>query len=134
MKAPKVSDYSEKLVVTDNKKEILSDKGGIIYFDGIITNGTMSANNTTMWNNIKSFVNYEDKILVLTMNNSLDDISDERELKVLKEILEKASEKNQVFVVYKADKEDTIIENGIRYIAYDDGFELGITSDRKSVV
>ena len=128
IKASKVSDYSEKLVVTDNKKEILSGKGEIIYFDGIITNGTMSAGNTTMWNNIKSFLNYENKTMVLTMNTGLDDIADERELKVLKEILEKASEKNQVFVVYKADKENTIIENGIRYIEYDDSFELGITS------
>lgn len=129
MKAPKISDYSEKLVVTDDKKEILSAKGEIIYFDGIITNATMSAGNTTMWNNIKSLVNYENKVLVLTMNTSIDSISDEREIKVLKEILEKASEKNQVFVVYKADKENTIIENGIRYIAYDDTLELGITPE-----
>lgn len=129
MKVPKLSDYSEKLVVTDNKKEILSNKGGIIYFDGIITNGTMSSANTTMWNNIKSFENYENKVLVLTMNASLDNIADKRELEVLKEIIEKASEKNQVFVVYKADKENTTVENGIRYISYDDSFELGITSE-----
>jgi exopolysaccharide biosynthesis protein len=127
IKASKVSDYSEKLVVTADKKEILSDKGEIIYFDGIISNGTMSASNTTMWNNIKSLVNYKDKVLVLTMNADLDNINDEREIRVLKEILEKASENNNVFVVYKSDKENTIVENGIRYIAYDDSFELGIT-------
>lgn len=128
IKASKISDYSEKLIVSDDKKEILSDKGKIIYCDGIISNGTMSAGNATMWNNIKSLVNYEDKVLVLTMNADLDHINDDREIKVLKEILEKASEKNQVFVVYKADKENTVIENGIRYISYDDSFELGITS------
>ncbi len=127
IKASKVSDYSEKLVVTADKKEILSGKGEIIYFDGIISNGTMSASNTTMWNNIKSLVNYKDKVLVLTMNADLDNINDEREIRVLKEILEKASENNNVFVVYKSDKENTIVENGIRYIAYDDSFELGIT-------
>ncbi len=129
MKSDKISDYSEKLVVSPDKKEILSGQGQIIYFDGIISNATMSASNTTMWNNIKSFVNYENKVLVLTMNADLDTIHDEREVKLLKEILESASENNQVFVVYKGDKENTIIENNIRYISYDDSFELGITNN-----
>lgn len=129
LKSTKVSDYIEKLVVTDNKKEVLSPKGEIIYFDGIISNGTMSAANTTMWNNIKSFTDHKDKVLVLTMNADLDSINDEREVKVLKEILEKASENNQVFVVYKGDKENTVIENNVRYITYDDNLEIGTTSN-----
>lgn len=129
LKSTKISDYIEKLVVTNDKKEILSPKGEIIYFDGIISNGTMSASNTTMWNNIKSFTDHKDKVLVLTMNADLDSINDEREVKVLKEILEKASENNQVFVVYKGDKENTVIENNVRYITYDDNLEIGSTSN-----
>lgn len=129
IKTSKISDYSEKLVVTSDKKEILTEKGDIIYFDGIISNGTMSASNTTMWNNIKRFANYNNKILVLTMNVDLDNIYDEREVKILKSILEKASENNQVFVVYEGSKENTIIENKVRYISYDDSFELGITTE-----
>lgn len=127
LKAKSVEDFSEKLVVTDNKKEIQLPKGEIIYFDGIISNGTMSGSNTTMWNNIKSFTNYKNKVLVLTMNADLDNINDQREVKVLKDILEKASENNQVFVVYKGLDENTVIENNVRYITYDDSFELGIT-------
>lgn len=127
MKASSVPDYSEKLVVSGDKKEILSKDGKIIYLDGIISNGTMSASNTTMWNNIKSMPSFEDKVLVLTMNADLDNINDSREVRVLKEILEKASENNQVFVVYKGDSENTHIEKGVRYITYDDSFELGIT-------
>ena len=129
LKSTKISDYIEKLVVTNDKKEILSPKGEIIYFDGMISNGTMSAANTTMWNNIKSFTDHKDKVLVLTMNADLDSINDEREVKVLKEILEKASENNQVFVVYKGDKENTVIENNVRYITYDDNLEIGTTSN-----
>lgn len=129
IKESDILDYSEKLVVTEDKKEILSGDGEIIYYDGIISNSTMSANNITMWSNIKSFTNHKNKTLVLTMNADLDNINDEREIKVLKEILEKASENNHVFVVYKGEKENTIIENEVRYITYDDSFELGITSD-----
>jgi len=126
MKAAALSGYSEKLVVSPEKKELNSGSGQLIYFDGVITNGTMSASNTTMWNNIKSMANFKDKVLVLTMNADLDHINDKREVKVLKEILEKASENNSVFVVYKGDAENTVIENGVRYITYDNTFELGI--------
>ena len=88
----------------------------------------MSASNTTMWNNIKSLVNYKDKILVLSLNNSPDSIIDEREVKILKDILEKASSDNQVFVVYKDSQENTFIEKGIRYISYDDSIEIADTT------
>lgn len=127
MKTAALSGTSEKLVVSPDKKEVTSGSSQLIYFDGIITNGTMSASNTTMWNNIKSMTNFKDKVLVLTMNADLDHINDKREVKILKEILEKASENNHVFVVYKGDTENTVIENGVRYITYDDSFELGIT-------
>jgi hypothetical protein len=129
MKTSSLKDYIEKLVVSDDKKELQSEKGEIIYFDGIISNGTMSASNISMWNNIKSFTEYSDKVLVLTMNTELDNINDEREILVLKNILEKAGENNQVIVVYKGDKENTVIENGVRYITYDDIFELGTTNN-----
>jgi hypothetical protein len=129
MKTSSLKDYIEKLVVSDDKKELQSGKGEIIYFDGIVSNGTMEASNISMWNNIKSFTEYSDKVLVLTMNAELDNINDEREILVLKSILEKAGENNQVIVVYKGDKENTVIENGVRYISYDDIFELGTTNN-----
>ena len=130
IKTAKISDSLEKLIISE-KSEIVTSKGNgnIIYFDGIISNGTMSASNTTMWSNIKSLADFEDKVLVLSMNSDLDHINDPREVKILKEILEKASENNQVFVVYKGTEENTFIENEIRYITYDDTFELGITND-----
>ena len=127
LKVSSVASYLEKLVITAEKSEIKNDS--IIYFDGIISNGTMSAGNTTMWNNIKSFENYENKVLVLSLNRDLDNISDQRVVKVLKEILEKASENNQVFVVFKGNHENTFIENNVRYVSYDDSFELGIDND-----
>ena len=43
--------------------------------------------------------------------------------------LEKASENNHVFVVYKGTEENTVIEHNVRYISYDDSFELGITGN-----
>lgn len=127
MKMQNISDFTEKLVISDSKREILKDKGNIISIDGIISNGTMSASNTTMWNNIKNLVNYKDKILVLSLNNSLDSIIDEREIKILKDILEKASVDNQVFVAFKGQEESTFIEKGIRYISYDDSIEIAKT-------
>ncbi|MGB4437693.1 MAG: phosphodiester glycosidase family protein [Sedimentibacter sp.] len=135
IKTAKISSYLEKLIISSEKSEIISSdgseagNGNIVYFDGIITNGTMSADDTTMWNNIKSMADLEDKALVLSMNSDFDHINDKREVKILKEILEKASKNNQVFVVCKGDEENTFIENGIRYITYDDSFELGVTSD-----
>lgn len=125
----KLVDSTDKLVVKDNNKELLGNRNEIIYFDGVISNGSLSASNTTMWNNIKSFVNYENKNLVLTLNSTLDNIYDEREVKILKEILEKAAENNTVFVVCKEAKESVIMENGVRYISYDDSFELGLTNN-----
>jgi len=128
MKADKISDFTEKLIISDGKSEIVKNNGNIISFDVIISNGSMSASNTTMWNNIKSLVNYKDKILVLSLNNSPDSIIDEREVKILKDILEKASSDNQVFVVYKDSQENTFIEKGIRYISYDDSIEIADTT------
>ncbi|MPN37603.1 hypothetical protein SDC9_185123 [bioreactor metagenome] len=128
MKISSIKNFTEKLSITAEKSELSGSKSGnIIYFDGIVSNGTMSANNTTMWNNIKSFENYKDKVLVLSLNSSLDKINDQREVEVLKAILEKSSKNNQVFVVFKGAEENTVIENNVRYITYDDTFELGIT-------
>ena len=131
MKTPKISNYTEKLSVSQGKYDY-EGTGDIIYCEGIISNGTMSAADVTMWNNIKSFANYEDKILVLSMNGDIHNINDEREIRILKEILEKAAEKNTVFVVYSGEKENTVIENKVRYITYDDSFEIGITNSKPS--
>ncbi|MFA9423209.1 MAG: phosphodiester glycosidase family protein, partial [Sedimentibacter sp.] len=133
LKTAEVSNYIEKLILSPEKTELVQSNnskdanGDIICFDGIISSGTLSASNTTMWNNIKSFENYSDKILVLSMNTDLDHIADQREVEILKEILEKAAENNQVFVVFKGNEENTVIENSVRYITYDDDFEIGIT-------
>ncbi len=127
MKKQEISDFSEKLIISDSKKEVVNDNGSIVCFDGIISSGTMSASNTTMWNNIKSMANFNDKILVLSLNNSLDSINDEREIRILKDIFEKAAVNNQVFVVYKDSTENTFIEKGIRYISYDDSMEIAKT-------
>lgn len=129
MKKQSISNYIEKLVIDQNNKDKFNDNGSIVCFDGIISSGTMSANNTTMWNNIKSMMNYKDKILVLSLSNSIESINDNREVKILKDILEKASVNNHVFVVYRDNQENTFIEKGIRYISYDDNFEIAKTED-----
>jgi exopolysaccharide biosynthesis protein len=130
-KTSSIANYTEKLTISQGEYNY-EGNGDIIYFEGIISNGTMSASNVTMWNNIKSFMDYEDKVLVLSMNGDINNINDEREIKILKEILEKASQKNNVFVVFNGEKENTVIENKVRYITYDDSFEIGITSGRPS--
>jgi hypothetical protein len=104
----------------------------IIYCEGIISNGTMSGADIAMWNKIKSLMDYEDKVLVLSMNGDIDNINDKREIRVLKEILEKASQNNDVFVVIKGEGENTVIENKVRYVSYDDSFEIGISGGKIS--
>lgn len=131
MKVPEIANYSEKLTLAQGKYNY-EGNGDIVYFEGLISNGTMSSSNTTMWNNIKSFMDYEDKVLVLSMNGHIHNINDEREVRVLKEILEKASQKNNVFVVFNGEKENTVIENRVRYITYDDSFEIGISEGKIS--
>ena len=131
MKTSAITNYSEKLTVSQGKYKY-EGTDDIIYFEGVISNGTMSASNTTMWNNIKSFMDYEDKILILAMNGDIDNINDEREIRVLKDILEKASQSNNVFVVYKGENESTVVENKVRYISYDDNFEIGISQNKVS--
>ena len=129
MKTSNILNYSEKLTISQGNFNY-EGTGDMVYFEGIISNGTMSAANTTMWNNIKSFMDYENKVLVLSMNGDIENINDAREIRVLKEILEKASQKNNVFVVFNGEKENTVIENKVRYITYDDNFEIGITSNK----
>ncbi|HOK49155.1 MAG TPA: hypothetical protein PLM18_03175, partial [Sedimentibacter sp.] len=131
MKKPEIRNYTEKLTISQGKYD---HEGGsdIIYCQGIISNGTMSGADTAMWTNIKSFMDYEDKVLVLSMNVDIDKINDQREIRVLKEILEKASQNNDVFVVFKGERENTVIENKVRYITYDDSFEIGISEGKVS--
>ncbi|NLB33290.1 MAG: hypothetical protein GX818_05970, partial [Tissierellia bacterium] len=69
---------------------------------------------------------------ILAMNGDIDNINDEREIRVLKDILEKASQNNNVFVVYKGEEESTVVENNVRYITYDDNFEIGISQNKVS--
>ena len=136
LKVPSVTNFTEKLTISSTGSQIktsngnvINGNGQIIYFDGIVSNGTMSATNTTMWNNIKSMANFKDKVLVLSMNTSFDQIKDHREVEILKDILTKASVNNDVYVVWKGTEEQTHIDNEIRYITYDDIFELGVTNN-----
>jgi hypothetical protein len=66
------------------------------------------------------------------MNGDIDNINDKREIRILNEILEKASQNNDVFVVFKGENESTVIENKVRYITYDDSFEIGISEGKVS--
>lgn len=125
LKVSQITNYSDKLTISQGKYN-QEGSGNIVYYEGIISNGTLSAANTTMWNNIKSLIDFEDKVLVLSMNGDIHNIHDEREVRILKEILEKASQKNNVFVVFNGENENTVIENGVRYITYNDSFEIGI--------
>lgn len=130
-----VNSFSEKLVVKNNSKSIINQNNipisgtNIVYYDGIITNGSLNGSNITMWNNIKTFLNYNDKVLVLCLNQPFDNIYDNREIKVLKEILTKASENNEVYVIWQGNTENTFIENNVRYIEYSKTFEIGVTNN-----
>ncbi|NLJ58536.1 MAG: phosphodiester glycosidase family protein, partial [Tissierellia bacterium] len=121
LKTSKIADYIEKLTISQGEYDY-EGSGEIVYCEGIISNGSMSASNTTMWNNIKSLSSYQDKVLVLSMNASIDNIKDEREVRILKEILENASVNNDVFLVFEGESENTIIENRVRYISYTENF------------
>ena len=139
LKVTKITNFTEKLSISPAKSQIVSSDGNVInnngkviYFNGIISNGTMNATNTTMWNNIKNMINLKDKVIVLSMNASLDNLNDKREIKIIKDIITKASVNNKIFVIWKGDEEQAYIENGIRYITYDDIFEIGVTIDKTS--
>ncbi|MDF2677770.1 MAG: hypothetical protein K0Q97_2097 [Bacillota bacterium] len=133
-----ISSFTEKLTITPSSKQIVNSKGNvlqngnsnIIYFDGIISNGTMSASNSMMWNNIKSMINYDDKVLVLNMNASLESIYDEREIKILDEILKQASVSNDVYVIWQGSEEGIYIKDKVRYISYDDSLQIGIKDNQ----
>jgi hypothetical protein len=131
MKVPAVTNYTEKLTLSQGKYDH-EGADDIIYCEGIISNGTMSGADIAMWNKIKSLMDYEDKVLVLSMNGDIDNINDKREIRVLKEILEKASQNNDVFVVFKGEGENTVIEDKVRYVSYDDSFEIGISGGKIS--
>lgn len=131
MKKPAIANYNERLTISKGKYNY-EDTNDIIHCEGKITNGTMSAADTTMWNNIKSFMELEDKVLVLSLNGHIDNIHDEREVRILKEILENASQSNDVFIVFAGESENTVIENNVRYISYDDSFEIGISEGKIS--
>ena len=131
MKSSAITNYSEKLTISQGKYKY-EGTDSIIHCEGIISNGTMSAADITMWSNIKSFMEFENKVLVLSLNSHIHNIYDKREVRILKEILEKASQKNDVFVVFNGEDENTVIENSVRYITYDDSFEIGASQDRIS--
>ena len=138
-KVSKITNYAEKLTITPEGAQIVSkdgsiinNNGKIIYLNAIITNGTLDPANKTMWNTIKSMANMKDKVIVLSMNDSFDAINDQREVKIIKDIIAKASSNNKIYVIHKGNTEYNHIEDGIRYISYDDSFELGVGKDSPS--
>lgn len=131
VKSLSITNYSEKLTISQGKYKY-EGTDDIIHCEGIISNGSMSGSDITMWTNIKSFMGYENKVLVLSLSGNIHNIYDEREVRILKEILEKASQKNDVFVVFSGEGENTVIENNVRYITYDDSFEIGVSQGRLS--
>ena len=129
LKTEEIKNYLEKLTISEGEYNY-EGSGSLVFYEGIISGGTMSSSNTTMWNNIKSLANYQDKVLVLALNSDIDNIKDEREVRILKEILKKASENNDVFFVFQGEEENTVIEDGVRYITYTDNFEIAITPEK----
>lgn len=139
LKVAKIVNYTEKLTISPAQSQIIASDGSIIknngklmYLDVIINNGTIDPANKTMWSNIKNIMNLKDKVIVLSMNAGLDNISDQREIKVIKDIINKASVNNTVYVICNGSEEQTHIEDGVRYITYDDSFELGIINNKEA--
>ncbi len=129
-------DYAHKLSISngeikiETKDKIKLDAPIALNID--IKNGSINYQNTVLWDKIKGLVNYENKNIVLSLNRDLNNIVDDREMEVLKTILEQVALKNKVFVVNKDEEEQTVIINGIRYIHFDDTFELYVNKNGAS--
>ncbi|QSX05385.1 phosphodiester glycosidase family protein [Sedimentibacter sp. zth1] len=100
-----------------------------IYLNVDITNGTIGYKNVSLWDSLKSLSNYNGKNIVLSLNKNINSIVDIRERTAINNIIEETSINNKVFIVWKDSNEHSIINSGIRYIQYDDTFELYLTSD-----
>lgn len=133
LKKEKDTEYDEKLTVEGNKitkdKKNEDTESNIIYLSANIKYGKIDYHNTELWNEIINLQQYKDKTIVLVLNKQLNNIVDKRERNVIQEILDKTALNNKVFVICQENSENTKIIDNIRYIQYDDKFELYKTSD-----
>lgn len=126
-------DYAHKVSIADgelnieSKDKIKVDTPIALYID--IRNESINYENIKLWERIKALNTYENKNIVIFSNRDINSIADEREKEVIKIILEQTALKNKVFVVNKDSEERTVVINGVRYIQYDDSFELYVNKD-----
>lgn len=125
--------YAHKLTIAngemniESKDKVKVDAPIALYID--IRNGSINYENILLWEKIKALKTYENKNIVVSLNRDINNIADNREMEVIKTILEQAALKNKVFVVNKDLEEQTVVINGVRYIQYDDSFELYVNKD-----
>lgn len=130
-----IDDYAHKLSVEsgivniETRNKVNVDAPIALSID--IKNGTINYENIKLWEKIISLNTYENKEIVISLNQDINNIVDEREKEVIKIILEQTAEKNRVYVINKDSEELTAIKNGVRYIQYDDSFELYIVDKDK---
>lgn len=133
LKVTSVKDFDHKLNLVDGTIKSEKKDGtkieAPISLNINIKNGSINYEDTKLWNNIKALTSYSDKNILISLNYDLNKITDEREKEVINNILEKAAVNNNIFVVNKDKEESTTIKNGIRYIQYDDSFELFVNKD-----
>lgn len=128
-----IDSYAFKLSIVngeinvETKDKIKVDEPIALKID--IKNGSIGYENVALWEKIKALTTYENKNIVISLNRDINSIVDERESEVIKTILEQTALKNRVFVVNKDVEEETIIINSVRYIQYDDTFNLYINID-----
>lgn len=100
-----------------------------IVIDVKVKNGSINYEDIKLWNSITSISSHMNQNIILSFNNDIRKITDEREQEVLNKLLEEAAANNNVFVVWNSKEEDTSIKNGVRYIQYDDSFEFYINNN-----
>lgn len=128
-----IGEYDYKLKIENGQivkdTELEETKDNIVIFTDI-SKGSINESNITQWQTIKGLELYKDKKIVIHLNGSLRMFNDNRELDVFEQYLEKASVENNIFVVWEGEEEDVSVKNNVRYIQYDDSFEL-YTSDEE---
>lgn len=129
MKTSEITSFTEKLTVTKDSfsLEQTDSLENIVLINVPIENKAISSFST--WDIIKKTENISGKNIVLSLSENIQNISDEREIMVLKKLLETTSQNNNVFVIYKGTQKSNTFENKVRYITYEEIFELGIVNN-----
>ena len=133
LKVTSVKDFDYKLnlvngtIKTEKKNETKLEAPIALSIN--IKNGAINYEDTKLWDSIKALTSYNGKNILISLNYDLSKITDARDREVIDTILEEAAKSNNIFVVNKDNEEETTIINGIRYIQYDDSFELYVNKD-----